>query len=177
MSIYKISLSDAQADKLADWLSNTRGEVDSRIAEEIRAQIPKPAVEEPTAFGSIVRAVCAHGTEYQLWQRSPMQGKHYWESEHGIVEVWSDLTHVEVLRVGIGEPAVPTDADEFMESTGFSPREEPGGDAASYCQGRDAFAAKVRREVSALRAAAIGAERKDAYDTALALVGALLGES
>lgn len=42
MSIYKISLSDAQADKLADWLSRTTGKVDSRIADEIRAQIPKP---------------------------------------------------------------------------------------------------------------------------------------
>lgn len=81
MTVYKISLSDKQADKLAEWLARTGGQVDSRVAEEIRSQIPKP-VDEPTEFGSLLAA----------W--------HPGESPNG--EVWSDLQCPEVLRVGVG---------------------------------------------------------------------------
>lgn len=74
------------------------------VPEQTGEQV-KPAIEEPEAFGSLVRAT-AGNTNYPLptylWQRSPMNGKHYWESETGVVEVWSELTDVTVLRVGLG---------------------------------------------------------------------------
>lgn len=74
------------------------------MADDMEAQL-KPAIEEPTEFGSMVRAGATNWTTRPLlWQKTPAAGKHYWESETGVVEVWSELTHVEVLRVGIGEP-------------------------------------------------------------------------
>lgn len=48
---------------------------------------------------------------------------------------------------------------------------------AAYRKGIEDFATRVRRDLSALRAEAITAERKDAYNKALATVAALLGES
>lgn len=71
-------------------------------ADSIEEQV-KPTVPEPDQFGSIVRATCGPGLVGILWQHSPMQGKHYWESETGAVEVWPELTDVEVLRIGVGE--------------------------------------------------------------------------
>lgn len=64
-------------------------------------QMSLRTVQEPTAFGSIVRASYAN-SDRMLWQRDPHR-TNYWESETGAVEVWSELTDVEVLRVGIGE--------------------------------------------------------------------------
>jgi hypothetical protein len=124
------------------------------MAEDIERQV-KPAVEEPTAFGSIVRANCAPGLRGVFWQKAPIQRKHYWESTGGAVALWSELTNVEVLRVGIGN----------------------GDQGDGYHTGRSDFAEAMRRDLSALRADAIGAERKHAYDTALATVAVLLGES
>jgi len=127
------------------------------IAAQIEEQV-KPAVEEPEDFGSIVQAwhpsEDPSGTPPDLWQRSPMNGKHYWENRNGVCEVWSDLVHPQVLRVGIGEDH-----------------------SDSYNMGRTDFAEAMRRDISALRAAAVGAERKNAYDNALATIAALLGES
>jgi len=117
---YTLSLTDKQAEKLANHLARTGGAVDGRVAEEIRSQIPKPAVEEPEAFGSIVQAwhpsEDPSGTPPDLWQRSPVNGKHYWENRNGVIEVWSDLLHPEVLRVGIGpqvDPHVETMLNAF----------------------------------------------------------------
>lgn len=47
----------------------------------------------------------------------------------------------------------------------------------TYGTGYRDFGEAVKRELSALRAEAISAERKDAYDKALALVASLLGDS
>lgn len=73
------------------------------LADSIEEQV-KPVIEEPTAFGSVVRAISGEvsvgGT---LWQMATGHGAHYWEDEHGCVEVWSELTDVEVLRVGLGQ--------------------------------------------------------------------------
>lgn len=73
------------------------------VIRAIEAQIPKSKPDEPTGFGSVVRATSPHGRTF-LWQKTPNAGKHYWEAEDGTVEVWSELTDVEVLRVGVGEP-------------------------------------------------------------------------
>lgn len=114
MTIYRISLSDAQADKLADWLASTTGEIDGRVAEEIREQIPKPVIEEPLEFGSLIRAEAPH--HYRaLWTPSPTSGDHYWMSEKGYVEVWSELTDVEVLRVGLHDPDPNSYDDGVLE--------------------------------------------------------------
>jgi hypothetical protein len=68
----------------------------------------KPAVEEPLEFGSVVRAWHPRENDdavaADLWQHSPMSGKHYWENCNGVIEIWSDLVRPEVLRIGIGEP-------------------------------------------------------------------------
>lgn len=98
---YTFTATDAEVWKLVDHLAATLGPIDKRVADELRGQL-KPAVEEPQEFASVVRAT-SHG-EPMLWQKTPMHGKHYWESETGAVEVWSELTDVEVLRVGVGEP-------------------------------------------------------------------------
>lgn len=156
MSIYKISLSDAQADKLADWLTNTTGEVDSRVAEEIRAQIPKPPVPEPAEWGSVVRAfVC--GGYAEPWVRTADGQFSGWSNKHGTMVDWHKLCEPEVLRVGIG-----LRQDDSV---------------AAYSKGREDFANAMRRDVSGLLADAITAERRDAYDKVLASISALLGES
>lgn len=52
------------------------------LRDSIQEQV-KPAIEEPTEFGSVVRASCP------AWTR--------------VHEMWSELTDVEVLRVGVGD--------------------------------------------------------------------------
>jgi hypothetical protein len=107
VATYKISLSDEQADKLADYLSGD-------VAEQIRAQIPKPAIEEPIDFGSIVFAGRG-GSDRVAWTPNPASGAHYWVSVTGVIDVWSELTDVEVLRVGIGErqDVAPEDTEDY----------------------------------------------------------------
>jgi hypothetical protein len=95
------------------------------LADDIEAQIPEPAVEEPQDFGSIVQAW--HPSEDpssgppDLWQMSPtnrqlppVSGEHYWENRNGVIEVWSDLQHPEVVRVGIGPP--PCDLTQLIHN-------------------------------------------------------------
>lgn len=78
-------------------------------AEQIEKQV-KPAIEEPKEFGSIVRAISGPSVYGTLWQMAPGHGEHYWQDAHGCVEVWSELTDVEVLRVGLGpEPLAERD--------------------------------------------------------------------
>jgi hypothetical protein len=126
------------------------------IEEEVTA-----AIEEPEGFGSIVRAVCLGGSERQLWQRSYGDGKHYWESETGVVDVWSDLTHVEVLRVGIGEPAAKSKETLSAYDEGYG-----NGQYTGFDQALEAAHARI----ASLRSVAITAERKDAYDQSLRVV-------
>lgn len=152
MSIYKISLSDAQADKLADWLAHTTGEVDSRVAEEIRAQIPKPAIAEPS--GNTLVEV------FGLIYKRQDNGEWWPLAGFGSGYEWPDL--VAEWRRG-REPAPVVYRNEV--------------EASPYEQGREDFANAMRRDVSGLLADAITAERRDAYDKVLASIAALLGES
>lgn len=78
--------------------SNRRkwGEIAAAIEEQV-----KPAVEEPLDFGSLVRASNPERKNV-LWQQAPHIGGHYWINAYRDVEVWSELTDVEVLRVGLG---------------------------------------------------------------------------
>ena len=131
--------------RLADSLMYEAGEIKAR-ADSIEEQA-KPAVEEPTEFGSLVRARSC-GPLSMLWQRSLVNGKHYWESDTGAVEVWSALTDVEVLRVGIGTPAEPV----------------------VFSRGYEAAQTAIRSMLRTLRSEAITSERKSAYDRALEAV-------
>jgi hypothetical protein len=90
-----------QGPALRDALQ-TEADAIFKRADSIEEQV-KPVIEEPTAFGSILRASCEPGLRGVFWQKSPMHGKHYWESTGGALALWSELTDVEVLRVGIGE--------------------------------------------------------------------------
>jgi len=107
----------------------------------------KPAVEEPTEFGSIVRALGPYGKS-MLWQKTPEKGKHYWESETGVVEVWPDLQDPEVLRGGVAE----------------------SGDSYDYKQGVNDTVIQAVARLRTLRAEAITSERKSAYDCAISTV-------
>lgn len=131
----------------------------SRIARQVAEQMPKPAIEEPTAFGSIVRAGWPNqpkGSEHPLWQRTHHVGNHYWANEFGDVEVWSELTDVEVLRVGVGETA------------GAKAIKDAQADA--YRAGAAVFKGRVIAVLRSLRNVAITAERKDAYIKAIEAV-------
>lgn len=71
------------------------------MADDMEAQL-KPAVEEPKAFGSIVRAGYDEHTDRVLWVRA---GRGWFaETEHGFHSSFAGLHNPEVLRVGIGEP-------------------------------------------------------------------------
>lgn len=64
--------------------------------------VGRPAMtREPTQFGSIIRAIYAGKS--RLFQMAPTVGRHYWEDEDGLVEVWSGLEDAEVIRIGIGD--------------------------------------------------------------------------
>lgn len=77
--------------------ADERGDGRHWVANQIEAQIP-PAVEEPTEFGSMVRAG-SPWSDRVLWVRSV----NYWFSETYRRASFSELTDVEVLRVGVGE--------------------------------------------------------------------------
>lgn len=80
----------------------------------MRARTPEPPVEEPTAFGSIVRGKTC-GVDPILWQRAH---NGFWYSEHGAVcESWSYFQPgVEVLRVGVdGVRPLPVEADPYND--------------------------------------------------------------
>lgn len=117
-------VSDAMAVQEAINLCAANGAGESVLAnllrdlrDSIEEQV-KPAIDEPQEFTSVVRAT-SHG-EPMLWQKTPMHGKHYWESETGAVEVWSELTDVEVLRVGLGEAP---DNESYRKGFEFGMRE------------------------------------------------------
>jgi hypothetical protein len=149
-----------------------------------------PAVTEPRDFGSVVKVRYWNGRGERRWCRtySVLVDEPWCTGNHmaSWAEVVEEASDVEVLRVGIGEQ-VPTDADEFMVSAGFEPRPEQSvawfreylanAHPGAYSKGVEDFAAKVRREVTALRATVITAPEKRVCDNVLALVAALLGES
>jgi hypothetical protein len=125
------------------------------IAQSIEEQV-KPAIEEPTEFGSIVRArhpTDPDGVAAELWQMSPTHGQHYWQSESEQLAVWSELRGPEVLRVGIGEQ--PLAAWELNLLDGQALR------------GIEDVVARGIRVLEGFRDQAITAERKDAYQNAI----------
>lgn len=126
-------------ERLASTPLQGAAQILTHLREAIEEQV-KPAVEEPEEFGSLVRAR-SFGPLAMLWQRSPENGKHYWESDTGAVEVWSGLQDVEVLRVGIGESV--------------------------FDRGAEAATTTHLSVLRTLRSEAITSERKDAYDTAI----------
>lgn len=105
-----------------------------------------PRMTEPQAFGSVVRAGYNGNPDRVLWQRDPLKGHHYWESESGVIEVWSELTDVEVLRVGLGE------------------------DSEAFNDGMREMNAAIHQKVRSLLAEAITGERKNAYEKAIQAV-------
>jgi hypothetical protein len=106
---------------------------------------------EPTEFGSIVRAGL-QGSDRELWQQTPLNGKHYWMSQSGVVEVWSELTDVEVLRVGLGEPA-----DQDIYSRGV-------------IEGQRYTCIQAHVKLQRLHDEAITSERKNALEKAIQAV-------
>lgn len=133
------------------------------MAEDIEAQLP-PAVDEPLAFGSLIRAGSPRVTAI-LWQKAPdRRGQHYWESEMGDVEVWSELTDVEVLRVGLGEPE--SVATQISRMSRFAHE----ADKDAFDAGFDACRAGAHQKLCALLADAITSERKNAYEKAIQAV-------
>lgn len=62
-------------------------------------------------------------------------------------------------------------ADEVLALESSTPH------TGDYLEGRQDIADAIRQDIAALRAEAITAERKDAYDKALAAVTARLGDS
>lgn len=123
---------------------------------QIREQV-KPAVDEPTEFGSVISATC--GGERMRWQQAQDVGYHYWRSITGVVEVWSELTDVEVLRVGIGEQS-----DEWQRL------DVANAQTDAYAEGAEALRTRVLADLRFLLSSAITAERKDAYETAIRAV-------
>lgn len=124
------------------------------LRDQLRSQV-KPVVEEPTEFGSIVRA-SSDKCEPQMWSPIPRTGDHWWHSETGKLERWRDLDVDEVLRFGVG--------DEEAH-------------AASFTEGFDAACNEILKALRKLRVNAITGERQDAYDKAIAAVERELAES
>lgn len=84
--------------------SNPVGDLLLSLADSIEEQL-KPAVDEPQEFGSLIFARHPDDPEYvaaEWWQLCPSRGEHYWESQSGEVELWSELLDVRVKRVGHG---------------------------------------------------------------------------
>lgn len=161
---YTITREDAERDlrALRSLLSGFPVSVSSssvpallEIINAIEDQV-KPAVEEPEAFGSIVRArYPGNQTDSCLWQMAPEgRGRHYWESEYGAVEVWSELTDVEVLRVGLGEQSA--DVEKLREE--------------AWDEGARELAAQISTRLQNLLADAITGERKNAFEKAIQAV-------
>jgi hypothetical protein len=72
------------------------------IAEQIEAQLPKVAVEEPTEIGSVALSPIALDMDRVLWIYDGFQWRHRNLGRH-----WPDLIEPEVLRVGVGGPEQP----------------------------------------------------------------------
>jgi hypothetical protein len=133
--------------------TNTRNTLDDALA-QIKQQV-NPPVDEPEEFASVVRAGIDGLSDRVLWQRSASS---YWFSETSRRATFADLHHPEVLRVGIGDDPRPAQDDAYL------------------CGRRD-FADRVRRDLVQLKSSAITAPEERCYDSALATVAALLGES
>lgn len=154
----EIKMNDADLREIASALRYLEGHEDAdrakrimwgQIAGSIEEQV-KPAVEEPTEFGSIMLAHFVNGKALR-WVRLPDS----WVSElGGFTAPGANFKIVEVLRVGIGADAVAPE----------------GFDHAAYTMGVERAGAVHLLRLRDLRASANSAERKDAYDKAIRAV-------
>lgn len=133
-------------------------ESDVKVLEEITDSIEeqvKPAIEEPKEFGSIVRAGIDGVSDRVLWVRS---ASGYWFSAYSQRATFGDFHEPEVLRVGIGDDSQAAQDDAYL------------------CGRRD-FGSRLRKELVQLASSAVTAPEKRCYDTVIAKVAALSGES
>lgn len=121
-----------------------------QLVKDIVAQMPKPAVKEPAEFGSVVRA-SNDGINLRLWTPAPYLGEHYWMAETRMYEVWSELTDVEVLRVGLDGAT----SESYRKGFEFGLRE---------------MNTQAHQKIRALLADAITGERKNAFEKAIQAV-------
>jgi hypothetical protein len=189
-------LRDASAAAGSSGSNHTAGMHVRWLADFIEEQV-KPAVEQPTEFGSIVRAGLDGLSDRVLWQRWAKGG---WQSEEGaFVASFDVLDHPEVLRVGIGattpKPISEGVAEGFCSCHGSEQALDCGisehrrqarihrdpmddapegdrGDVApeeteDYKAGVSDFAAKQTDRFIYRLQDAISAERKDAYTKAI----------
>jgi hypothetical protein len=124
------------------------------LADSIEEQV-KPTVEEPVAWGSLVRADSTASAQVRIlfaYVPAPEEvadageRKFSWYSEKDSWHSWQDLSRIEVLRIGVGA-------------------EDP--DAASFTEGFDAACNEILKDLRKLRVNAITGERQDAYDKAI----------
>jgi hypothetical protein len=97
-------LDDALVRKFLDGATFSGDELEIAL----RSQLPKPPVEEPADFGSVVRASWGDNDRC-LWIRR--NGVNCWEDAAGLNASWSYLSDVEVLRVGVDGVRPLTAAD------------------------------------------------------------------
>lgn len=127
------------------------------LADSIEEQI-KPPVEEPAEWGSVVLASSDACHNRVHWFRD----HNFWRASlDGHCSGWSYLHNPEVLRVGIGEPAAKSKETLSAYDEGYGNGQYTGFDQALGA---------AYEQIAALRAEAITAERKDAYDKALRII-------
>lgn len=135
------------------------------IADSIEEQV-KPTIEEPTEWGSLVRASFPNsdGERYLLayvpnpYESDPDKSQGFpWYSERDDWCTWGDLRDVQVLRIGVGEAEHADVAPEETEDY--------------RCGVRDAKAKALVR-LRNMRDGAVG-ERLNAYNWAIETVEAI----
>jgi len=167
----------------------------THLRDSIEEQM-KPAVEEPTETFSVIKARDLMGGEPggptgMFWTR--IRGG-WFDDVQGALRGWSNLVVTEVLRIGIGDDTDMT-ADEFDRAAESSTPvtvsaaqtinvheftayyDEMNRVDDRYLKGVADLAARVRREIAALRSTVVTGPEKRTCDDMLALVAALLGES
>lgn len=129
---YSITREDGTADAMAlqdalnilkaskSWDSPATARL-RELRDSIEEQVKPVPISEPDGFGSVVRAfVC--GSNAEPWVRVRAGQFSEWANEHGSHVDWHRLCEPEVLRIGVGEAAPSSDADEFMLQAGFHPK-------------------------------------------------------
>lgn len=91
----------------------------NEVRDQIRAQLPKPKPEEPTDWGSVIRARL-DDPGFRYWVR--VYGSHLGSPAHSAFRAWQhgtlcvaydDLDDVEVVRVGVGP--TPEQVEKLIE--------------------------------------------------------------
>lgn len=184
-----------------DGVVDSDADVVQQIVERIEEQLPKPAIEEPREWQSMVLA--GHLDAPEMPQRILVRRSDgIWESAEGLKAEWSELLDIKVLRVGIGE-ALPKSAaglsrmsieahirkraNEFAAEAITPPDPEeaealaralPGQDVApesteDYKAGVEDYRAKMADVLRMKRSEALTAERQNAYDVMIGVNGRL----